>query len=339
GWGVGAALAEERAANGPYEGLHDLCQRVGGQTVTKAALDTLIRAGALDEFGDRAALLEALPSAFALGQKAQADAAAGQTSLFGDDLGGAGPSAALLPDVVPMSQDDKLAFEQELLGLYVSDHPLFRVEEKLERCTTARLEDLEQFEDGARVVVGGMVGGISPYTTRAGDPMMFCSLRGLAADVEVTVFPRAMEKCQDVLIDGAIVVLDGRVQREERELQNGQVQVSTKFLCDRARDIETARRPSKRKREASAAARVGTSASAAPPPPAPGPIHIRVPDGTPRSALQELAAALRQHPGSQPVMLHMGGRAVAAGTQFAVAPGPELATKVQQLLGPDSLST
>ncbi len=338
GWNVGASIARERESDGPYEGLHDLCRRVAGSTVTKSAIDTLIRAGALDDFGDRSALLEALPGGFALGQKAQADAAAGQTSLFGEDLGGVAPSAEVLPDVVPMSPDEKLAHEQELLGLYVSDHPLLHVEEKLERCTTARLEDLDQFEDGARVVIGGMAADIRPYTTRAGDPMMFCAVRGLAADVDVTVFPRALERCQDVLIDGAIVVLDGRVQREERELQNGQVQASTKFLCDRAKDIEKARRPTKKKREASAEARISESQPA---PPAPSPqaaVHITVPDGTPRSALERLAATLRQYPGPQPVMLHMGGKAVAAGAQFAVAPGPELVTKVRQLLGPDSLS-
>ena len=337
GWSVAAAITGEREANGRYDSLYDVCRRAGGQTVTRAALETLIKAGALEEFGDRAALLEALPSAFALGQKAQADAEAGQASLFGDDLGGVGPSVETLPDVEPMAQDDKLAFEQELLGLYVSDHPLFRVEERLERCTTARLEDLEQFEDGARVVLGGMVENTTPYTTRGGDPMMFFNLRGLAADVEVTVFPRALEQSRDALMDGAIVVVEGRVQRTERELQNGQVQVSVKFLCDRATELEQARRASKRKREASAAGRrrMGAPSTARPAPGAP--LHIRVPDGTPRSALEQLAATLRQYPGSQPVIVYLGGRAVAAGAQFAVAPQPELVAKVRELLGPDSL--
>lgn len=340
GWNVGATTAQDREANGAYKGLYDMCRRVSGPTVTKSALETLIKAGALDEFGDRAALLEALPSAFALGQKAQQDARTGQTSLFGDDLGGTEPAVELLPSLAPMSQDEKLAFEQELLGLYLSDHPLFHVEEKLERCTTACLEDLEQLEDGARVVIGGMVGNISPYTTRAGDPMMFLNLRGVAADVEVTVFPRALERSRDVLVEGAIVVLDGRLQRSERETQNGQVQVSVKFVCERAKHIEDARRPSKRRRDTAATARVRGAPTAAPePPPPPNPVHIWVPEGTARSALEQLAAALRQHPGPQPITLHMNGKAVAAGAQFAVSPEPELVAKVQQLLGPDSLST
>jgi len=160
-------ISAERQENGPFTGLQDFCRRMGPRNVAKAALKTLIQAGALSDFGERNALLAALDSAFSVAQKQQADAARGQNALF-DDFGDEDSEALAeqLPDVPPMPEDEALQLEKELLGLYVSDHPLLRAQEKLSKCCTATIEELPQFKDKTSLLVGGMVSEVKPYTTK-----------------------------------------------------------------------------------------------------------------------------------------------------------------------------
>ncbi|MFQ6131438.1 MAG: DNA polymerase III subunit alpha [Armatimonadota bacterium] len=343
GRAVAAAIVRERAENGPYASLEDLCRRVPADRVPRAAVEILIGAGALDDMGDRAALLAAAPTAYSVGQRAQEDAKSGQHSLF-DEAEGVDMATESLPAVPPMPAEEKLALERELLGLWVSDHPLLRAEEKLERCTTVRLEDLEDCEDGQQVVIGGMVTRPTPHVTRNGDDMMFFTLQGVAAEVEVTVFPRALEKCKDVLADDSVVVVDGKLQRFERDLGNGQVQTTVKVLCNRARPLSAARAPSKRKREAAPAPRqaAGAKPERVPPPappraeagpgrPASKPVHIFMPGEVTRSDLESLAQVLLEHPGSERVVLHLGGKVVKMAEQYAVQPTPALASSLQPL--------
>ena len=341
GRAVAAAIVREREENGPYISLHDFCRRVPVGSVPRAALEILIKAGAFDDVGDRAVLLAAAPTAYAVGQKAQEDAKAGQHSLFGEVEGGE-LAADALAQGPPMSSEEKLVLERELLGLWVSDHPLLRAEEKLERCTTVRLEDLEDCEDGQQVVIGGMVTRPTPHLTRNGDDMMFFTLQGVAAEVEVTVFPRALAKCKDALVNDSIVLVEGKLQRFERETANGQVQATIKVLCERGRPLAAARVPAKRKAEPPAPRRSAGTAAAAPKQPTAraqgasepaGPVHIFMPGDVTRADLENLAQVLLQHPGSDRVVLHLGGKVVEMAQQFAVQPTPALATSLQQLLG------
>jgi len=243
------AIAEERAAGGPFTGLFGFCRRVPGRYVTKANLKLLAQAGAFDEFGDRNAVLAAHEAAFAAGQKYQDDQSIGQNSLFDTvEADGGDATGEQLPTVPAMSGDDKLAMEKEFLGLYISDHPLIRATEKLTKCCTCFIEDLPQFPDNETVLVGGMVGETKSHTTTNGAAMMFMTLEGLDKSVEVTLFPNTYEKYKELAINGDILVVEGQVQRRGRIVGDGDEVVDVKLLAKKLRPLRSARPLSEERR-------------------------------------------------------------------------------------------
>ncbi len=347
GLGCARAVVEERHAGGPFVGLHDFCRRVPHGKVGKSSLECLIKAGAFDEFGDRNALLATLDSAFSSGQKAQSDAAAGQVSLFGET-----PAERViageekLPLVPAMTDEEKLALEKELLGLYVSDHPLLRAKQRLDEVTTAAVEDLHEYPDEQRLVIGGMVSALSPHTTRNGEPMLFFTLQGVAAEVEVTVFPRVYREHRELFQPDAIIVVDGTLQRQERIGTGGEEILDLKFLCDRARPLAEARRPSRRKREQAEQGRMSliqAHAEAQARAQAAGRLHVRLtPPANSRPNLERLKQLLLQHTGPNPVQIFVRQngrhRVYDLGAAFRVKATPELVRQVDEILGPGAAS-
>jgi DNA polymerase-3 subunit alpha len=304
---VGHAIAAEREANGRYSSLQDLCRRLPSNSMQKGALKILIQAGAFDDFGDRNALLAVHEQAYSAAQKHQADIAVGQNSLFGDLTGPADARTFddRLPTNVPsMTDDEKLQMEKEFLGMYVSSHPLEKVREKLENATTASIADLEQFPDGAQVVLGGMVREVKPYTTKNGDRMVFFGIADLTSEIELTAFPSVYERIKDFLVRDAILVVDAKVQRgiPGREEQDGAV----KLLCDKALPIDRARKAPERKRQEAEAARAKYAEAKRE---KPAPINIpRVvveidPQRTNTALLSQLRAVISASPGPQSVVL------------------------------------
>ncbi|MFQ6099175.1 MAG: OB-fold nucleic acid binding domain-containing protein, partial [Armatimonadota bacterium] len=226
------------------------------------------------------------------------------------------------------------------------DHPLIRAQEKLERCTTVALEDLPAMPDGTKVVIGGLVTRLSPYFTRSGEQMMFVTLQDLVSEAEVTVFPRALAKCEAVLERDSIIVVQGKVQQLEREGADGGVQVATKVVCDSAKRLVDARRPSKRLREAAEQARSEQQPDGVPQPPAapepssepaPDEVHIHLPATVSRAAVQRLRDILSDHRGAAKVVIHMNGKAIRAGAGFRVDPSPHLADAISRLVGPNAV--
>jgi len=214
---VGAILAA-RADGGPFASIWDFCRRVEGGVVNKRALESLIRAGALDSTGaTRLGMLEALPMAMGQAARRRNDAALGQESLFG--MLDAGPVGAI--DLDPpistreMERDELLRGEQEALGLYVSSHPLQECAAQLARAVTCGLGSLPNRGDGELVTVGGLVGAVKPVTTRRGEPMMFLRLDDLESTVEVVVVPAVCAEARPLLEVGAILLISGRVDQKE----------------------------------------------------------------------------------------------------------------------------
>jgi DNA polymerase III subunit alpha len=195
GVGMGSAgeIVAEREENGPYKDLWDFCRRVACRGVAKSNIKTLIEAGAMEELGHRAALLSILDAAYGEGQRCEQDRAIGQVSLF-DAAPEVEPEYHELPDITPLPDEVVLAYEKDLLGLYLSNHPLVKHEEKMHQCVSADLDDLSNFADGTQLVVGGSVREVKPYTTKNGDKMGFVTIESLSSDVEMTVFPRIWEK-------------------------------------------------------------------------------------------------------------------------------------------------
>jgi len=163
------AIVAERQANGPFASLYDLCERVDHRAVNRATLEALIRSGACDEFStNRAALLAALDDALQAGAAAQQDRARGQVGLFDAlDIPHHKPEEKL-PEVEDAPQAERLAWENDLLGFYVSGHPLAPYKDILETYATATTAQLPALEDGTEVVVGGVIEAVRRSLTRKG---------------------------------------------------------------------------------------------------------------------------------------------------------------------------
>ncbi len=326
GRNTGEAIQREREENGPFKSFSDFCDRVSSKEVQVSTLETLVKAGAFDEFGDRGALLLAAPAAHSAGQKRQADREIGQNSLFGglDD----GPSSVEeipLPDVEPMTDRQKLDLEKELLGVWVSENPLLKAQEKIARSTNARLAELTEFPDGQELVVGGMVRNFKPYTTKKGDAMCFFTLVDTDAEAEMTVFPRLFQERQEIIEDDRIVIVTAKLELRTRMGAGGEEVEEARMLANRITPIETATKLSDaRVREADAGRtrkeqqREAQRLAANPPR-----MCVRLTPGCDYGGVvDELRRAIYDHPGMLPVMVAVpgpgGDRVVKLGASWTV---------------------
>ncbi len=219
GDGAVEAIVAARAEGGPFENLDDLAQRVDLRAVGKRALESLIKAGALDDFGRRGQLLAVLERLMAFSGSHHQAAQAGQLSLFGSSLPVASPSAlGQLPEVAENPRED-LAAEKELLGLYLSDHPLQRLAEAVHDAVTTLIGNIDGAMNGRPVSIAGMVKDVRVITTKKGQPMAFVKLEDLQGAIEVTVFPRLYAETRELWKVDAIVQINGKVESREERVQ------------------------------------------------------------------------------------------------------------------------
>ena len=212
-----AAIISARDAGGPFESLWDFCRRVDQAQVNKRALESLVRAGALDCTGaTRLGMLETIPAAVSQASRRRSDLAAGQESLFGGTSGGDALVVELDPPIPSheMPKEELLAAEKEALGLYVSSHPLQDCRRQLARAVTCGIAALADRNDGEPVTVGGMLGAIKSITTRRGEPMMFVRLDDLEGSVEVVVVPAVLTEARALLVADGMVLINGRVDQK-----------------------------------------------------------------------------------------------------------------------------
>ena len=218
GEGLVAQLLPERQANGPYSSFHDFADRVPEPVLNKRAIESLIKAGAFDSLGHpRRGLLGVFEQVTNTTLSRRRERELGVMSLFGDvDQSGSDLYDERLP--VPDVEFDKtelLRAEKEMLGLYVSDHPLFGKEGALRRKIDQSIGDLDDLDDGTTVHIGGVVTGLSRRFTKRGDQMATFTLEDLAAEVEVTLFPRTLTEHGHKLADDLIVAVRGRLDKRD----------------------------------------------------------------------------------------------------------------------------
>ena len=201
-----------RGSGGEFRSLTDFCTRIDLRLVNRKVLESLVKVGALSMLGHPAQLLMGLDDALLAGQAAQRDRISGQTSLF--DLGG-GDAVALeraLPAASETPVRERLRWEKELLGLYLSDHPMGEVAERVGQFVNAYSGDLkDESLDGQRVVLGGIVTGIRSVLTKAKSSMAVVTFEDLQGTFEVVVFPRTYEQTAGMWREGAILLVAGRV--------------------------------------------------------------------------------------------------------------------------------
>ena len=317
--GVGTGLCHliiaEREANGAYADFYDFCERVDLGVLNKKTVEALIKAGAFDSVGHpRQGLLMVFESIIDRTIARRKEAEAGVMSLF-DSMGGDSVSTSggggfgfdereEIPDVeFPKAQ--KLAFEKEMLGLYVSDHPLFGAEDFLARRTELGLDALAECEDGAIKTVGGVITNLQRKWTKKGDLMGVFVLEDLKSNVETMVFPRTMTEHGHKLEDDAIVLVKARIDKRDD---------MPKLI---AMEIEVVE---------------GVSDSATP-------FRLRVmPNRLTAELIAQLKEILLEHPGDHPVLLHLGDdKVLRLPPAYGVDAETGLVSEIRVLLGPAAL--
>jgi DNA polymerase-3 subunit alpha len=317
--GVGTGHCEliiaEREANGAYADFYDFCERVDLGVLNKKTVEALIKAGAFDSVGHpRQGLLMVFESIIDRTIARRKEAEAGVMSLF-DSMGGESVRTSggggfgfdereEIPDVeFPKAQ--KLAFEKEMLGLYVSDHPLFGAEDFLARRTEVGLDALAECEDGAIKTVGGVITNLQRKWTKKGDLMGVFVLEDLKSNIETMVFPRTMTEHGHKLEDDAIVLVKARIDKRD----------DTPKLI--AMEIEVVE---------------GVSDSATP-------FRLRVmPNRLTAELIAQLKEILLEHPGDHPVLLHLGDdKVLRLPPAYGVDAETGLVSEIRVLLGPAAL--
>jgi DNA polymerase-3 subunit alpha len=220
GQGAIESIIAAREADGPFKSLGDLCRRIDLRLTNRKVLESLAKVGALSAFGHAAQILEGLDDAMAAGAATQRDLTTGQTSLF--DVG-ATESMVLerpLPQTAEAPVRERLRWEKELLGLYLSEHPMGEVADQVGAFVTAYSGDLKSDEtlDGQRLVVGGIVVASRTVVTRTRSTMSVVTLEDLQGSIEVVVFPRLYETTGPIWQDGAILLVAGRVDHRGEEV-------------------------------------------------------------------------------------------------------------------------
>ena len=209
GQGPVDAILEARGDH-PFTGLTDFVHRVDLRKVTKRALESLIKAGALDDFGDRQDLLASLDHIMAVNAAHFRAKEIGQLSLFGQATG-VTETIKLHSPTYRESRLTVLSWERELTGTYLSEHPLTPVRPLLEKAITHTSRQLADAPPNHRVWVGGMITDRRRITTKKGDEMGFASLEDLEGHVELVLFPRTWEQYATRLEPGKVVLVYGRV--------------------------------------------------------------------------------------------------------------------------------
>src|SRR3954453_16237370 len=308
GEGMVRLVVQEREENGPYADFYDFCERVDLQVLNKRAIEALIKAGAFDSLGHtRKGLLLAFENIIDQTTARRRERDMGVMSLFGEvELGGE-PAFDERPRIsdVEFDKRDRLAFEKEMLGLYVSDHPLLGAEAVMRRRSDCSITDLADVEEGHMKVLGGVVTNLQRKWTKRGDLMAVFQLEDLQTSCEVMVFPKTMTEHGHKLADDVLVFIKGRVDKREDQ---------PKLM---ALEIEVFE---------------GVTDGAPP-------LRIRMsPQRIDEGMIDKLKALLREHPGESQVFLHLGERQVLRlPDQFCVDTSHGLVGELRVLLGADSL--
>ncbi len=240
GQGAAEAIVEARAAGGAFTNIEDFTKRVDMRTLNKRALESLVKAGALDSLtrGDgrplgRGTLLVNIDRIVSLALREAKLKESGQSTMFdmfGDSVATPLPALDLVESVV--SKQEMLAWEKELLGVYVSEHPFTSAAVTIARHTSALVSELTPELDGREVVIAGMVNSIRALTTKAGKQFVAVSVEDLSGTAEVTVWPDVYDPTRDIWKPGNILLMLIRVRERNDRLQAAAQQVSLVQAAD-----------------------------------------------------------------------------------------------------------
>ena len=221
GENVVSAIIRGRQSMGPFKTAEDFISRIQNKDLNKKSLESLIKCGALDIFGERNTLLNNLEQLLNHARDKQKNSSTGQISLFGGSIGTELPPLRLAV-AEPAKSWEKLLWEKELLGLYVSDHPLNIYQQQLKLEKVMSIKSITINTPGS-VKIGGVITKIQKIVTKTGRPMIFSYVEDLTSKIELVVFPNVFEKNPEIWKENNIVVARGKINDRDGAL---------KLLCD-----------------------------------------------------------------------------------------------------------
>lgn len=304
GEGLVELIIKEREANGPFEDFYDFANRVEPQVLNKRTLDSLIKAGAFESMGHpRQGLLEVYEKIIDRVISRRRKEAEGQFELFAslDDTDESVDDSRFPIPAKEFEKKERLSHEREMLGLYVSEHPLMGVDGALRRRVDSGIAELQDAETGAILFVGGLVTSLKRKWTKKGDLMAIFMLEDLTSSAEVVVFPKTMASVGHLIEDDAVVILKVRVDNSGEQLKLVAMEVE-KLDVDRLENMS---------------------------------LRIKVPANKMGAEhLQQIRELLLQYPGKSPVYIHLGDKVLKLSEEFGVEYSSGLIAELRVLLGP-----
>ena len=203
-----------------FSSLFDFCERVDIKKINKRVIESLIKCGAFDSTGaQRSQMMASLEDALDYGQRVQKEKLDPQMGLFGGAEQPLLINAPAYPDIAEWEEKQRLAFEKESLGFYISGHPLNRYEELMDKYTNANAVTVKEIQDGAAVRIGGIVQAAKVIPTKKGDLMAFVTIEDMQGSVEVTVFSRVYSTVNELLIEDNPILIEGQVHKDEQSVK------------------------------------------------------------------------------------------------------------------------
>ncbi len=218
-------IIAERQTNGSFKDVGDFVGRIHGRDLNRKSVESLIKCGALDSFGERNMLLFNMENLLAYARDKERNHSNGQISLFGDVETTLAPMR--LADTAPAGRSEKLIWEKELLGLFVSEHPLSEYQQTLRLEKVTAIKDVNPNEMGS-VKIGGVITQTRKIITKTGRPMMFSWIEDLTSKIEMVVFPNVFEKNPEAFQENSIIIARGKINDRDGAL---------KLLCDEVKTI------------------------------------------------------------------------------------------------------
>ncbi|MFA6376138.1 MAG: OB-fold nucleic acid binding domain-containing protein, partial [Candidatus Paceibacterota bacterium] len=219
-------VVANRKANGQFADIFDFMKRINPKVINRKSLEALIKAGAFDAMAERNTLLANIEKLLEIGRENEKNKSNGQRDLFGGSAAKNTPSYSLSP-AREATKPEKLMWEKELLGLFITSHPLEEYKDTMEK-KCLKITRVKENPAARLVKIGGMISMMKKIITKTGKPMLFMNLEDLTDKIEVVVFASAMEKNPAVFSESKIVYVYGRVDNRDGE---------TKIVADTVEEV------------------------------------------------------------------------------------------------------
>jgi len=327
--GCGRAVIEgmvaAREAGGKFTNLFDFAERVQDHTaLNRSVVECLIKVGAFTSVNvNRAQLLQMLPDALSAAASKLKDQKNGQVGLFGEETGAVGASVDLSKynHVGDFGRDEILAMEKDLVGLYLSGHPLENMRAALDKNCSANASNYRDLENDQECVIGGIISDVRFRITRRNDKMAFIRIEDLYGTIPVTFFPRDLKSCEQMLVQDRIVLVKGKASHRERlAADEGDTTVEVEIRGESVSLFKNG--------NGNGSVKINGNGKRS--------VHIKI-NGAPGTSIELLRSLLEANPGESPVyfwMVHEGSRQKVA-TQYRVDASQRFISEVERILGRD----